>query len=66
MKTILTLAILMLAGSAVTANERAENAYKTHKLTTTSVIVSCNDEREPVIERSANKTFIVVTCQTVK
>lgn len=66
MKIILGLAALMLIVGSATASDRAENAYKTHKLTTASVLVSCNDEREPVIERFANKTFIMVTCTPVK
>lgn len=57
--------LLLLIGSAAIASERAANAYKTHKINTTSVLISCEDEREPTVKRFENTTLIVVTCQAV-
>jgi len=42
------------------------NSYRTRKLNNTSVIVSCNDEREPKITRFENTTFLIVTCTPTK
>lgn len=53
----------LLAVSAIAA-ERAVNAYKATRLTTTSVLISCNDEREPHVSRlDSTSTAIVVTCK---
>lgn len=56
--------LLLFVGSAAIAGERAANAYKTHKLTTNSVLISCNDERTPTVKKFENTTLIVVTCTT--
>jgi hypothetical protein len=66
MKKVL-FAVLFLAGlwavSAI-ASERAANAYKATKLTSTSVLISCQDEREPTVSKLENTaTAIVVTCK---
>jgi hypothetical protein len=47
------------------AGERAGNAYKTSKISTSSVLVSCNDEREPLVKKLENTTVILVTCTPV-
>jgi hypothetical protein len=63
----LVFAILFLGSLfalAALAGERVANAYKTTKLTNTSVLVSCQDEREPRISRlDETSTAIVVTCK---
>jgi hypothetical protein len=56
--------LLLMVGSAAIASERAANAYKTHKISPNAVMISCNDEREPVVKKFENTTLIVVTCQT--
>lgn len=63
-KTITVLGYLLFVASAAFAGQRAANAYKTHKLTTNSVMISCNDEREPKVSHWENTTLIIVTCQT--
>lgn len=45
------------------ATERAANVYKTHKLALNSVMVSCNDEREPVVTKLTGP-FVIISCQT--
>lgn len=64
-KVITILGYALFAATAAYAGQRTANAYKTHKLTTNSVMISCNDEREPVVKHWENTTLIVVTCQTV-
>ena len=56
------LAAGLLAAGAY-AGARAANAYRAVKVSTTTVLIGCNDEREPVISRLANTTAIVVTCK---
>lgn len=65
-KVITILGYALFAATAAYAGQRTANAYKTHKLTTNSVMISCNDEREPVVKHWENTTLIVVTCQTTK
>jgi hypothetical protein len=49
---------------AALAGEHAVNAYKATRLTTTSVLISCQDEREPHVSRlDETSTAIVVTCK---
>jgi hypothetical protein len=63
-KAIAVFSVCMLAGLASYAGQRAANAYKATKLTTTSVLVSCNDEREPHVSHlDSTSTAIVVTCK---
>jgi hypothetical protein len=66
MKTILALAALTIIAGAATASERSANAYKATRVSTTSVLVSCQDEREPHITKLENTTAIVVTCKLEK
>lgn len=61
-KTIAIIGSLILASVSIAA-ERSANAYKASKISTTTVLVSCNDEREPVITKLENTTAIVVTCK---
>ena len=49
--------------AAVAATERVANKYKTHKLAINSVLVSCEDERVPVVKR-LDGPFVVITCET--
>ena len=60
-KTVAVLATLALFAVSVHATEKALNAYKTHKVTSSTVMVSCNDEREPVIKKM-DGPFVLVTC----
>jgi hypothetical protein len=64
-KTIVAGVMLLIVGIGISyAAERAANAYKATKLTTTSVLISCNDEREPHVSKlEATDTSIVVTCK---
>lgn len=62
-KRILGAVAFLLFVSACYASERAANTFKTHKLATNSVLVSCNDEREPVAKKLENGPFVIVTCQ---
>lgn len=64
-KSIAVIASLILASVSIAA-ERSANAYKASKISTTTVLVSCNDEREPVITHLENTTAIVVTCKLEK
>lgn len=61
-KTTAIIGSLILASVSYAA-ERSANAYKASKISTTTVLVSCNDEREPVITKLENTTAIVVTCK---
>jgi hypothetical protein len=65
-KFITLLGFALFAAIAAFGTEKVANVYKTHKLTTTSVLVSCNDEREPVVQTSQYKTFIIVSCEPKK
>ena len=64
-KTIAVLATLAIFAVSVRATEKAINAYKTHKVTSSTVMVSCNDEREPVIKKM-DGPFVLVTCTETK
>ena len=56
--------IASLWAVAAIASERAVNAYKATRLTTNSVLVSCQDEREPQVSKlDATDTSIIVTCK---
>ena len=55
-------AILALRVSA-SATTREQNSYHTHKLATNSVLISCNDEREPVVKK-LDGPFVVISCET--
>ncbi len=56
--------IASLWAVAAIASERAVNAYKATRLTTNSVLVSCQDEREPRVSKlDETTTAIVVTCK---
>ena len=58
------LAVCLLVALASYAGQRAANAYKATKLTTNSVLISCNDEREPNVSHTdSTATAIVVTCK---
>lgn len=61
-KPYIIAAMLLITGAAY-AGQRAANAYRTAKLSTASVLISCNDEREPVVRKLENTTMIVVTCK---
>lgn len=62
-KVIVALAALTLFVGGAYA-ERAVNACKSTRLTTTSVLISCNDEREPRVSKiEETATAIVVTCK---
>lgn len=63
MKKLAIIGLVLATAGATLAGQRAVNAYKTSKISTRSVLVSCNDEREPVISRLENTTAIVVTCR---
>lgn len=44
--------------------QRAVNAIKSSRVSTTTMVIGCNDEREPVVTRlSETATAIVVTCK---
>jgi hypothetical protein len=62
-KAIIAMSISLFVLAAAYASERAVNAYKAVKLSTTSVLVSCNDERVPVVQKFENQTYITVTCK---
>jgi len=64
-KRLFVIALLTSAITAGTcyATERAANMYKTHKLALNSVMVSCNDEREPVVSKLTGP-FVIISCQT--
>ena len=69
MKTRIIIAVSTIAlflVSAAIASERAINAYKTHRINSNALIVSCNDEREPVVKKFENTTMVLVSCQSVK
>jgi hypothetical protein len=64
-KALATLASLTLFVATIHATDKAINAYKTHKVTSSTVMVSCNDEREPVIKKM-DGPFVLVTCTETK
>ena len=61
------IAALILAVIALDAyagqREREQNKYKTHKLSLNAVLISCNDEREPVVKK-IDGPFVIVACET--
>lgn len=68
-KFFLLVAVVTLVFSVLYVNVvsgETANSYKTRKLNSSSVVVSCNDEREPKITRFENTTFLIVTCTPVK
>lgn len=55
-------AVLVFAGGAYC--QRTVNACKSTRLTSASVLVSCNDEREPHVSKiDETATAVVVSCQ---
>lgn len=69
MKTRIFIAVSTIAlflVSAAIASERAINAYKTHRINSNALVISCEDEREPVVKHFENTTLIMVSCQTVE
>jgi hypothetical protein len=64
---VFAVGVLVFWAVAAYAGQRAANAanaYKATKITTTSVLVSCNDEREPHVSHlDSTSTAIVVTCK---
>ena len=58
------LALLLVATVAI-ASDKAQNAYKTHKVNNNTLLFQCNDEREPVIRKFENTTLVMVSCQEV-
>jgi hypothetical protein len=66
-RRIIWFAVTMaLMCSATVATTRIANEYKVVKINPTAALISCNDEREPVVRKFENTTMIVVTCQPVK
>jgi uncharacterized repeat protein (TIGR04076 family) len=63
MKISMAVVFSLLFALAAYAGQRAANAYHTSKVSNTTVLVSCNDEQEPVVTRLENTTAIVVTCR---
>lgn len=57
-------ALSLFIGGICTA--RSINAIKSTRISTTSVLASCEDEREPVISKLENTTAIVITCKVVQ
>ena len=60
MKALLVVAILALMAASIYAGERL-NSYRTHKVTSSTVMVSCNDEREPLVKK-LDGPFVLITC----
>jgi hypothetical protein len=65
-KILLAVEVCLLLSLAAYAGTRSANAYRATKLSTTSVLVSCSDEREPVVHKLENTTVIVVTCSAIQ
>jgi hypothetical protein len=65
-KMLICGSVVVLFAGAAYAGTRAANAYKATHLSSTTVLVSCNDEREPVVKHLENSTMIVITCTEVK
>lgn len=65
-RAIIGAVIVMLGSGLALAAQRGANNYKATKVSNSSVIVSCNDEREPVISKLENTTAVVLTCKLVK
>lgn len=53
--------VIILSVSAVGMEGERLNSYKTHKVTSSTVMVSCNDEREPLIKK-LDGPFVLITC----
>lgn len=63
MKAIKLVGLILVLASVAYGTEREVNKYKTHKLSLNSVLISCNDEREPVVKK-LDGPFVVISCQT--
>jgi len=64
MKTaIVVLASLLLTASLLAASV---NSYKATKVSNTTVLVSCQDEHEPIVQHLSNTTALVITCRKVE
>lgn len=64
MRVLLAVVILSMMAASLYAAERLNN-YKTHKVTSSTVMVSCNDEREPLIKK-LDGPFVLITCSEGK
>lgn len=58
------LAALVLLAVATFATEKAHNAYKTHRIDANTLLLSCEDEHQPVVKKFENTTLVMITCQT--
>jgi len=45
------------------AMTRNQDSMTVHRISEESVQVECEDEREPKVQRGANRTRIVITCK---
>lgn len=62
-KLIICAAALTLFASGAYA-DRAANAIKSTRLSTTTLVIGCQDEHEPIVSKvEATATAIIVTCK---
>ena len=60
--TLFVTLVLMFWAAAAIAGERAANAYKTTKVSTTSVLVSCVDGGTPKLSSLNGNPSVLITC----
>jgi hypothetical protein len=62
---VFVLTLLLASVTRTTATERVPNLYKTHKLSTNSVVVSCDYNLVPSVKK-LDGPFVIVTCEVVR
>jgi len=62
MKYLKIVVMLLILATGAYGAQRAANKYKTHKLSLNAVLVSCEDEREPVVKK-LDGPFVVISCE---
>ena len=63
--TLIGIALSLFAGGVCAA--RAVNAIKSTRLSSTTLAVGCEDEREPVVSRVPDTaTAIIITCKATQ
>jgi hypothetical protein len=63
--TLAVLALTLFVGGASIA--RSVNAIKSTRVSTTTILASCEDEREPIVSHiSETTTAIIITCKVTQ
>jgi len=62
MRRAIICALLLVVAGVAYGGERLANKYRTHRLTRTELLVTCEDEHEPQVRKLDNSTMIIVSC----